>query len=105
MRRFAALQQAHEVRVLAYADSVLSYSHHPCHHQGHAWYDSHRSGLAPEPDTATVVNDIKKGIAPSCARDRGLTVRHIWAFQDPSIWSGFEDEVHEENVWLWDALR
>lgn len=76
-RRFATLQQAYE---------VLS------DEQERAWYDSHRSSLAPEPDAETVVNDIKKGTAPSRARDRGLTVRHIQAFLDPSIWSGFGDE-------------
>ncbi|KAI0259852.1 hypothetical protein BC834DRAFT_832723 [Gloeopeniophorella convolvens] len=68
--RFATLQQAYEER---------------------AWYDSHRSALAPEPDAETVVNDIKKGTMPSRARDRGLTVRHIEAFLNPSIWSGFGD--------------
>ncbi|KAH9999223.1 DnaJ domain-containing protein [Russula compacta] len=71
-RRFAALQQAYEVRE-------------------RAWYDSHRSSLIPEPDAETVVNDIKKGAAPSRARDRGLSVRHIQAFLNPSIWSGFGD--------------
>ncbi|KAH9958552.1 DnaJ domain-containing protein [Russula dissimulans] len=76
-RRFATLQQAYE---------VLS------DEQERAWYDSHRSALVPEPDAETVVNDIKKGAAPSRARDRGLTVRHLQAFLNPSIWSGFTDE-------------
>jgi DnaJ family protein A protein 5 len=66
--------------------------------QERAWYDSHRSALIPEPDAETVVNDIKKGAAPSRARDRGLTVRHIQAFLNPSIWSGFTDG---ENVRQW----
>ncbi|KAH9068222.1 DnaJ-domain-containing protein [Lactarius deliciosus] len=48
-RRFAALQQAYE---------VLS------DEQERAWYDSHRSALAPEPDAETVINDIKTGAAP-----------------------------------------
>ena len=73
-----------------------------CHRQERAWYDSHRASLVPEPDAETVVNDIKRGTAPSRARDRGLTVRHIQAFLNASIWSGFGDG---ENVWLWDALR
>ncbi|KAH9995729.1 DnaJ domain-containing protein [Russula vinacea] len=79
-RRFATLQQAYEVRGVE-----------------RAWYDSHRAGLVPEPDAETVVNDIKKGTAPSRARDRGLTVRHIQAFLNPSIWSGFGDD---ENVFF-----
>ncbi|KAF8274810.1 hypothetical protein EI94DRAFT_1775756 [Lactarius quietus] len=69
-RRFAALQQAYEER---------------------AWYDSHRSALAPEPDAETIINDIKTGVAPPRARDRGLTVRHIQAFLNPSLWSDFDD--------------
>ncbi|KAH8994792.1 DnaJ-domain-containing protein [Lactarius akahatsu] len=75
-RRFAALQQAYE---------VLS------DEQERAWYDSHRSALAPEPDAETVINDIKTGAAPARARDRGLTVRHIQAFLNPSMWSSFDD--------------
>ncbi|KAI9440111.1 DnaJ-domain-containing protein [Lactarius indigo] len=75
-RRFAALQQAYE---------VLS------DEQERAWYDSHRSALAPEPDAETVINDIKTGAVPSRARDRGLTVRHIQAFLNPSMWSSFDD--------------
>ncbi|KAH9178355.1 DnaJ-domain-containing protein [Lactarius sanguifluus] len=75
-RRFAALQQAYE---------VLS------DEQERAWYDSHRSALAPEPDAETVINDIKTGAAPPRARDRGLTVRHIQAFLNPSMWSSFDD--------------
>lgn len=59
--------------------------------QERAWYDSHRSALAPEPDAETVINDIKTGAAPPRARDRGLTVRHIQAFLNPSIWSSFDD--------------
>lgn len=75
-RRFAALQQAYE---------ILS------DEQERAWYDSHRSALAPEPDAETVINDIKTGAAPSRARDRGLTVRHLQAFLNPSLWSTFDD--------------
>ncbi|KAI0249867.1 DnaJ domain-containing protein [Lactifluus subvellereus] len=75
-RRFAALQQAYE---------VLS------DEQERAWYDTHRSALLPEPDAETVVNDVKKGASSSRARDRGLTVRHLQAFLNPSIWSGFGD--------------
>jgi len=85
-QRFAALQQAYE---------VLS------DEQERAWYDSHRSALVPEPDAETVVNDIKRGAAPSRARDRGLTVRHIQAFLNPSIWSGFTDDENVRALDVW----
>ncbi|KAJ7104319.1 hypothetical protein B0H15DRAFT_960443 [Mycena belliarum] len=75
-KRFAALQQAYE---------VLS------DEQERAWYDSHKAALAPEPDDATVYEDIRKGAAPSRAQDRGLTVRHLSRFFDLSIWSGVDD--------------
>ncbi|KAJ7674172.1 hypothetical protein B0H17DRAFT_1161784 [Mycena rosella] len=75
-KRFAALQQAYE---------VLS------DEQERAWYDSHKTSLAPEPDDATVYEDIRKGAAPSRAQDRGLTVRHLTRFFDASIWSGVDD--------------
>ncbi|KAF7330413.1 DnaJ-domain-containing protein [Mycena venus] len=75
-KRFAALQQAYE---------VLS------DEQERAWYDSHKASLAPEPDDATVYEDIRKGAAPSRAQDRGLTVRHLTRFFDSSIWSGVDD--------------
>ncbi|KAJ7475665.1 hypothetical protein FB451DRAFT_1397073 [Mycena latifolia] len=75
-KRFAALQQAYE---------VLS------DEQERAWYDSHKASLAPEPDDATVYEDIRKGAPPSRAQDRGLTVRHLSRFFDSSIWSGFGD--------------
>ncbi|KAJ7494578.1 hypothetical protein B0H11DRAFT_1857532, partial [Mycena galericulata] len=75
-KRFAALQQAYE---------VLS------DEQERAWYDSHKASLAPEPDDATVYEDIRKGAAPSRAQDRGLTVRHLSRFFDASIWSGVDD--------------
>lgn len=35
--------------------------------------------------------DIKRGAAPSRGRDRGLSVRHLEQFFDPSIYSGFDD--------------
>ncbi|KAJ7178634.1 hypothetical protein C8R43DRAFT_1118001 [Mycena crocata] len=75
-KRFAALQQAYE---------VLS------DEQERAWYDSHKASLAPEPDDATVYEDIRKGAAPSRAQDRGLTVRHLTRFFDASIWTGVDD--------------
>ncbi|KAJ6577242.1 hypothetical protein B0H19DRAFT_1019574 [Mycena capillaripes] len=75
-QRFAALQQAYE---------VLS------DEQERAWYDSHKASLAPEPDDATVYEDIRKGTAPSRAQDRGLTVRHLSRFFDASIWTGVDD--------------
>ncbi|KAJ7573863.1 DnaJ domain-containing protein [Mycena floridula] len=75
-QRFASLQQAYE---------VLS------DEQERAWYDSHKASLAPEPDEETVYEDIRRGAAPSKARDRGLTVNHISRFFNPSIWSGFDD--------------
>ncbi|KAJ7284825.1 hypothetical protein C8J57DRAFT_701487 [Mycena rebaudengoi] len=65
-KRFAALQQAYE---------VLS------DEQERAWYDSHKASLVPEPDDATVYEDIRKGAAPSRAQDRGLTVRHLTIFR------------------------
>ncbi|KAJ6513437.1 DnaJ domain-containing protein [Mycena sanguinolenta] len=75
-QRFAALQQAYE---------VLS------DEQERAWYDSHKASLAPEPDDATVYEDIRKGAAPSRAQDRGLTVRQLNRFFDVTIWSGVDD--------------
>ncbi|KAJ6607356.1 hypothetical protein B0H10DRAFT_1818314 [Mycena sp. CBHHK59/15] len=75
-KRFAALQQAYE---------VLS------DEQERAWYDSHKASLAPEPDDATVYDDIRRGAPPSRAQDRGLTVRHLSRFFDSSIWSGLDD--------------
>ncbi|KAA1467416.1 DnaJ-domain-containing protein [Dentipellis sp. KUC8613] len=75
-QRFAALQQAYE---------VLS------DEQERAWYDSHRASLVPEADAETVFEDIKKGHTPARARDRGLSVKHLAPFFNPSIWSGFDD--------------
>ncbi|ETW82939.1 hypothetical protein HETIRDRAFT_66827 [Heterobasidion irregulare TC 32-1] len=75
-QRFAALQQAYE---------VLS------DEQERAWYDSHRASLVPEPDVETVFEDIKKGTTPARARDRGLSVRHLAPFLNPSIWSALDD--------------
>ncbi|KAJ6494641.1 hypothetical protein C8R47DRAFT_1116637 [Mycena vitilis] len=75
-KRFAALQQAYE---------VLS------DEQERAWYDSHKASLAPEPDDATVYEDIRRGAAPSRAQDRGLSVRQLSRFFDSSIWSGVDD--------------
>ncbi|KAH9941358.1 DnaJ-domain-containing protein [Amylocystis lapponica] len=74
-KRFATLQQAYE---------ILS------DEQERAWYDSHRASLVPEPDASTVFEDIKRGAAPR-TRDRGLTVRHLAQFFDPTIYSGFDD--------------
>ncbi|KAJ7650445.1 hypothetical protein FB45DRAFT_887971 [Roridomyces roridus] len=75
-QRFATLQQAYE---------VLS------DEQERAWYDSHKSSLAPEPDDATVYEDIRKGSAPTRPQGPGLTVRHLSRFFDMSISSGFDD--------------
>ncbi|KAI1786776.1 DnaJ-domain-containing protein [Ganoderma leucocontextum] len=75
-KRFAALQQAYE---------VLS------DEQERAWYDSHRASLIPEPDAAAVFEEIRSGVPPSRARDRGLTVRHLAQFFDTTIWDGFDD--------------
>ena len=47
--------------------------------------------MVPEPDVETVFEDIKSGATPNRASDRGLTVRHLQPFFDPSIWSGFDD--------------
>lgn len=49
--------------------------------------------MVPEPDVETVFEDIKNGAAPNRARDRGLTVRYLQPFFDPSIWSGFDDSA------------
>ncbi|KAI0059176.1 DnaJ-domain-containing protein [Artomyces pyxidatus] len=78
-KRFAALQQAYEVL----GDE-----------QERAWYDTHRASLVPEPDAETVFEDIKRGSAPTRARDRGLTVRHLEPFLNPSIWTSFDDEAN-----------
>ncbi|KAF7327557.1 hypothetical protein MKEN_00334700 [Mycena kentingensis (nom. inval.)] len=77
-KRFAALQQAYE---------VLSDP------QERAWYDSHKASLAPEPDDATVFEDIQKGAAPSRARAHapGITARQLTRYFDASIWTGFDD--------------
>ncbi|ESK98276.1 hypothetical protein Moror_26 [Moniliophthora roreri MCA 2997] len=79
-KRFAALQEAYE---------VLS------DEQERAWYDSHKASLAPEPDEETVFQDIRTGAPPPRARDRGLTVRHLTRFFDPTTWNGFDDD--DEN--------
>ncbi|KAJ3966472.1 DnaJ domain-containing protein [Lentinula raphanica] len=76
-KRFAELQQAYE---------VLSDD------QERAWYDSHKASLAPEPDDETVYEDIRKGAAPSRARNRGLSVRQLSRFFDATIWKDFGDE-------------
>ncbi|KZP27306.1 hypothetical protein FIBSPDRAFT_1040188 [Athelia psychrophila] len=75
--RFSELQQAYE---------VLSDD------QERAWYDSHKASMVPEPDAETVFEDIRKGKAPSKTRDRGLTVRHLTPFFNPTIWKGFSDK-------------
>ncbi|KAL1688644.1 hypothetical protein GGG16DRAFT_115761 [Schizophyllum commune] len=76
-KRFATLQQAYE---------VLS------DEQERAWYDSHKASLAPEPDDATVFEDVRRGAPPSKARDRGLTVRHLAHFFS-IIWTGYNDSA------------
>ncbi|KAI0805933.1 hypothetical protein BC629DRAFT_1590363 [Irpex lacteus] len=75
-QRFAEIQQAYE---------VLS------DEQERAWYDSHRASLIPEPDAATVFDDIKRGAPAPRGRDRGLTARHLEQFMDPSVHNGFHD--------------
>jgi len=75
-KRFAAVQQAYE---------VLS------DEQERAWYDSHRASLVPEPDAGTVLEEVRAGKTQSRHRDRGLTVRHLMKFFDPSNWSAFDD--------------
>ncbi|KAF7967481.1 hypothetical protein HWV62_34087 [Athelia sp. TMB] len=80
--RFSELQQAYEARLSV---KVLSDD------QERAWYDSHKASMVPEPDAETVFEDIRTGKAPSKARDRGLTVRHLTPFFNPTIWKGFGD--------------
>ncbi|KAH9481539.1 DnaJ-like protein subfamily C member 21 [Psilocybe cubensis] len=76
-RRFATLQQAYE---------ILSDD------QERAWYDSHRASLVPEADADTVFEDIRKGTTTSSrVRDRGLTVRHLARFFEPTSWKTFDD--------------
>lgn len=47
--------------------------------------------MIPEADSKTVFEDIKRGAPPPRARDRGLTVRHLEQFFNPSIFQGFDD--------------
>ncbi|KAI0084125.1 hypothetical protein BDY19DRAFT_973971 [Irpex rosettiformis] len=75
--RFAEIQQAYE---------VLS------DEQERAWYDSHRASLIPEPDAASVFEDIKRGAPAPRGRDRGLTSRHLEQFMNPSIFNGLDDD-------------
>ncbi|KAH8117735.1 DnaJ-domain-containing protein [Phellopilus nigrolimitatus] len=87
-KRFASIQQAYE---------VLS------DEQERAWYDSHRASLVPEPDAETVFDEIRRGrggggydgstarAPPSKPHVRGLTVRHLAPFFNPSNWSAFDD--------------
>jgi DnaJ homolog subfamily A member 5 len=51
--------------------------------------------LIPEADAETVFEDVRRGVK-STLRDRGLTIRHLAYFFDPTIWEGFDDE---EKVW------
>ncbi|KAI5892402.1 DnaJ-domain-containing protein [Schizophyllum commune H4-8] len=76
-KRFATLQQAYE---------VLS------DEQERAWYDSHKASLAPEPDDATVFEEVRRGAPPSKARDRGLTVHHLAHFFS-IVWTGYDDSA------------
>lgn len=48
--------------------------------------------LAPEPDTETVFEEIRKGsnLAPR-TKDRGLTITHLAPFFDATIWQSYED--------------
>ncbi|KAJ4479941.1 DnaJ domain-containing protein [Lentinula aciculospora] len=76
-RRFTELQQAYE---------VLSDD------QERAWYDSHKASLAPEPDDETVYEHIRKGVPPSRAPDRGLSVHQLSQFFDATLWKDYGDE-------------
>ncbi|PFH46812.1 hypothetical protein AMATHDRAFT_82436 [Amanita thiersii Skay4041] len=75
-RRFSLLKQAYE---------VLSDD------QERAWYDSHKASLLPEPDTESVVDEIRRGVLPSRARGKGLSSRHLTPFFNISLWSSFDD--------------
>ncbi|KAH7884590.1 DnaJ-domain-containing protein [Phlebopus sp. FC_14] len=77
--RFAAIQQAYEVLT---------------DEQERAWYDSHKASLVPEPDAATVFEDIRAGVPPPRARDRGLTARHLSQFFNASAWSAPDDSAN-----------
>jgi len=48
--------------------------------------------MAPEPDDETIYDDIRRGVPPPRARDRGLTVPQLTRFFDSSVWSSFDDE-------------
>lgn len=59
--------------------------------QERAWYDSHRASLVPEPDAETVFEEVRRGSGGGRPGDRGLTVRHLAPFFNPSSWTGFDD--------------
>lgn len=50
--------------------------------------------MLPEPDADRVFEDIKSGVSPPRAKDRGLTVRHLERFFDPAIFSEGGTEVN-----------
>ncbi|KAG8908328.1 hypothetical protein FRB99_007254 [Tulasnella sp. 403] len=82
-QKFAALQQAYEER---------------------AWYDSHRSSLAPEPDAEAVFEDIRKGAPPPTSKrkstDPGLQAKHLLRFMDASIWKAMDDSDYASRPFL-----
>ncbi|KAH9028531.1 DnaJ-domain-containing protein [Lactarius hengduanensis] len=92
-RRFAALQQAYE---------VLS------DEQERAWYDSHRSALAPEPDAETGFFTIYRNLFDRLAREERLsnTVEFpsfghsTWDWTAPSKERPSEAARHFYNFWL-----
>lgn len=46
----------------------------------------------------SVFEDIRRGAPPARARDRGLSVRHLSRFFDPSIWKKFDDEEDVSTI-------
>lgn len=58
--------------------------------------------MVPEPDEETVFEDVKRGAPPSKARERGMTVRQLAMFFNPTIWSAFDDS---ENVCIFALPR
>lgn len=47
--------------------------------------------MIPEPDAQTVFEDIRRGAPTSRGRDRGLTVKHLEQFFNPSIYSSYDE--------------
>ena len=66
-------------------------------YQERAWYDSHRASLVPEPDAATVFEEIRRGTGIATEgrkptmRGNGVNANHLMPFFLASSWKGFDD--------------